>query len=267
MQLPHSFEPGTKVDLDSIETNRVDGNESKKSAEKQLEKNAEVIADLSRRMYAENKRSILLVLQGMDTAGKDGTIRNTMRGINPRNCQVISFKKPSEVELDHDFLWRVHRSTPRKGNIAIFNRSHYEDVLIVRVHNLVPTNVWSERYELINDFEKLLSHGGTTVIKCFLHISHEEQRERLQERVDIPEKRWKFNRADLDERKLWNDYQKAYTAVLEKCNTDVAPWYIVPSDRKWYRNLLVSNLLRTKMEQMNPEFPEVQEDFSGIVVE
>lgn len=267
MSNPIVFEPNSKIKLSSIDTDRVDGEHTKKSAGEQIEKNVEVIADLSRKMFAENRQSILLVLQGMDTAGKDGTIRNTMQGINPRNCQVHSFKKPSDEELEHDFLWRIHKVTPQRGNIAIFNRSHYEDVLIVRVHNLVPRNVWSKRYGMINDFERLLEANGTKVIKCFLHVSKEEQRKRLQERIDRPEKNWKFNRGDLDERKLWDDYQEAYEAVLDKCNTEHAPWNIIPSDRKWYRNLIVSNLLRSTLVKMNPQFPEVKEDYSKIIVE
>ena len=236
-------------------------------AKQLVESNAREMADLARCLYAENRRSILLVLQGMDTAGKDGTIRAVMRGMNPRSCQVVSFKKPSEEELDHDFLWRIHKHSPRKGNIGIFNRSHYEDVLVVRVRELVPKSVWKQRYELINDFEKLLTESGTIVVKCYLHVSKDEQRERLQERIDEPRSRWKFNPGDLEERKLWNKYQNAYQDALIKCNTRNAPWYIIPSDQKWYRNLVVSNLMLDTMKELNPKYPEVQEDYSGIIVE
>ena len=267
MPKPITFKAGSEIILENIDPRQINDNVKKKDTDETLKKNAEKMAAIARRLYAENKRSILLVLQGMDTAGKDSTIRNTMRGVNPRSCQVVSFKKPSEEELDHDFLWRIHKSVPRKGNIGIFNRSHYEDVLVVRVHNLVPEEIWSRRYEQINEFEKILTENGTTIIKCYLHISKEEQRERLQQRLDIPEKRWKFNIGDLAERKLWNEYQKAYDAALEKCNTSHAPWYIIPSDRRWVRNLTVSQLLLSKMEQLDPQFPDPKSEYGDLVVE
>ena len=264
---PITFKPGSKIELATIPTRIEQDKIDKTEAKKLIGDNAEEMADLARCLYAENRRSILLVLKGMDTAGKDGTIRAVMRGMNPRSCQVVSFKKPTEEELDHDFLWRIHKHAPRKGNIGIFNRSHYEDVLVVRVHELFPKTVWKERYELINDFEKLLTENGTIVVKCYLHISKEEQRERLQARIDEPRSRWKFNPGDLEERKLWDDYQKAYEDALIKCNTRNAPWYIIPSDQKWYRNLVVSNLMRDTMKELNPKYPEVRQDFTGITVE
>ena len=267
MEKPFTFKPGQEVELSEfptrVETDKID----KKKAKKLIAANAVEMADLARRMYAENKHSILLVLQGMDTAGKDGTIRSVMRGMNPRSCQVVSFKKPSEEELDHDFLWRVHKSVPRKGNIGIFNRSHYEDVLVVRVLNLVPEDIWGQRYDQINHFEKLLSDCGTKILKCYLHISKDEQRVRLQERIDVPEKNWKFNPGDLEQRKLWGDYQIAYRAALIQCNTEYAPWYVIPSDRKWYRNLVVSNLVLETMRELDPQYPDVENDVSGVVVE
>ena len=266
MDIP-CIKPGKNVRIDEFATRIDDTPFEKKSAIKRIEENALVMADAARRLYAENRQSILLVLQGMDTAGKDGTIRTVMRGMNPRSCQVVSFKKPSELELDHDFLWRIHQNTPRRGNIGIFNRSHYEDVLVVRVHNLVPQKTWEKRYELINDFERLLTECGTRIIKCFLHISKEEQRERLQARIDEPESNWKFNPADLAERKLWDQYQQAYEAVLNRCSTEDAPWYVIPSDRKWYRNLMVSELMRATLEDLDPQFPESEKDVSHIVVE
>lgn len=259
--------PGTSVNLSDFDQRYVFGDHDKKSAYKQIKENAKAMADLGYRLYAEDRRSILLVLQGMDTAGKDGTIRNVMRGLNPQSCEVHPFKKPTAEELEHDFLWRVHKVTPRRGNIGIFNRSHYEDVLVVRVHNIVPPDVWGERYELINSFEKLVTAAGTTIVKCFLHISKEEQRERLQARLDNPDKLWKFNKGDLDERKLWDKYQEAYEVALTRCNTDYAPWHIIPSDRKWNRNLIVSNLLRKTLEDLNPQFPEPEKDLAGITVE
>jgi PPK2 family polyphosphate:nucleotide phosphotransferase len=267
MTRPITFGVGKKVDLRKIPTGKVVGNWNKATAKKRIEENAEKMADMANFLYAENRRSILLVLQGMDTAGKDGTIRTVMKGVNPRSCQVVSFKRPSEEELDHDFLWRVHQVVPKKGNIGIFNRSHYEDVLVVRVHNLVPEEPWKQRFEQINNFEKLLVENGMTIIKCFLHVGKEEQRIRLQERIENPDKRWKFNVGDLAERKLWDVYQKAYEDALSKCNTEHAPWHIIPSDREWYRNLLVSELMCQTLKKLNPKNPTPAEDYSSIVVE
>lgn len=264
--LPFTFDPGDKVDLKKVPST-VDSDFDKASGYQRIAENVEVMADLAKKLYAENRRSILLVLQGMDTAGKDGTIRAVMQGMNPTSCQVVSFKKPSEEELDHDFLWRVHQATPRRGNIGIFNRSHYEDVLIVRVHSLVPEARWKQRYELINNFEHLLEETETKVVKCFLHISKETQRERLQARLDDKSKHWKFNLGDLSERKKWRDYQEAYEAALEKCNTEHAPWHIIPSDKKWYRNLVVSELLRKTLEDLDPQYPKPEADYDGIIVE
>jgi PPK2 family polyphosphate:nucleotide phosphotransferase len=260
------FPIGASVALKDVPTRVDDDDYDKRSAHKRIRDNAAESADLCYRLYAENKRSVLLVLQGMDTAGKDGTIRSVMRGINPQSCQVVPFRQPSHEELDHDFLWRIHRAVPRRGNIGIFNRSQYEDVLVVRVHNLVPEEVWQARYDTINAFERLLTEGGVTIIKCFLHISRDEQRERLQARLDNPDKRWKFSRGDLEERKLWPDYQKAYEAALSRCNTPWAPWHIIPSDRKWYRNLAVSELFLNTLREMNPRVPPPSDDLDGIVV-
>lgn len=265
--IPYTVKPGEKIDLKDIPSVIEDSGYEKKSAYKRIAENAIVMAGLAKKLYAENKRSILLVLQGMDTAGKDGTIRSVMTGMNPTSCQVVSFKRPSEEELDHDFLWRVHKTVPRRGNIGIFNRSHYEDVLVVRVHSIVPESKWKKRYNLINDFEKLLASTDTKIVKCFLHISKETQRERLQARLDDPAKHWKFNMGDLSERKLWADYQKAYEACLEKCSTEHAPWHIIPSDKKWCRNLVVSELLRKTLEDMDPKYPEPEDDYAGLVVE
>ncbi|MCH2183724.1 MAG: polyphosphate kinase 2 family protein [Mariniblastus sp.] len=267
MSKSFTFPPGSKIEISDFPTRVETGDYDKSSAAEKIQANAEVMADHARRLYAENRRSILLLLQGMDTAGKDGTIRTVMRGMNPRSCQVHSFKQPSEEERDHDFLWRVHKVAPRKGNIGIFNRSHYEDVLVVRVHNFVPPQTWQQRYQQINDFEKLLNQTGTTLIKCYLHISRDEQRERLQRRIDEPRSNWKFNQADLEERRYWDDYQRAYQDALIACNTEHAPWHIIPSDRKWYRNLLVSELMRKALEKLNPQYPTVTEDLSQIVVE
>lgn len=264
---PITFKPGSKVNLQEIDPREVNGDWDKESAKVRIAENTAVSRELAYRLYAENKRALLLVLQGMDTAGKDGTIRTVMTGINPQSCQITPFKQPSPEELDHDFLWRVHKAVPRRGNIGIFNRSHYEDVLIVRVHNLVPKSEWSARYDRINDFESLLIDGGVTLLKCCLHISKEEQRERLQARLDNPDKRWKFAKGDLSERKLWDEYQKAYEVALEKCNTKQAPWHVIPSDRKWYRNLVVSELLKDTLKAMDPQFPAEEQGLDGIVVE
>lgn len=259
--------PGTKVRLRDFDADYTGGVKNKKKAKAELEENVAALSDLGYRLYAENRRSLLLVLQGMDTAGKDGAIRHVMRGFNPQSCQVTSFKQPSVDELAHDFLWRIARAVPRKGFVGIFNRSHYEDVLVVRVHNLVPKNEWQTRYDRINQFEHMLSEGGVTIVKVFLHISKDEQQRRLQSRLDDPKKRWKFSRADLDERRVWDDYQKAYEAVLSRCNTRRAPWYVVPANHKWYRNFVISRILRKTLEKMGPEYPEAEKDLDGLVVE
>ncbi len=267
MKQPLTVEPGTDVKLADFDPRYADEGCDKKSAANQIRTNAKLLAEYGYRLYAEDRRSLLLVLQGMDTSGKDGTIRTVMRGFNPQSCQVVSFKRPSEEELDHDFLWRVHANVPRRGNVGIFNRSHYEDVLVVRVHGLVSDEEWQSRYELINSFEKLLVEADTVIVKCFLHISKDEQRERLQARLDDPNKRWKFNKGDLAERKLWDQYVAAYEAALTRCNTEYAPWHIIPSDRKWYRNLTVSNLLLETVKRMAPEFPAPEDDLTGVEVE
>lgn len=264
---PVTITPNSKVDLAKIKARPDVGKWDKESAYKQIKKNTRKSRDLAYRLYAENKRSVLLVLQGMDTAGKDGTIRVVMTGINPQSCQIVPFKQPSPEELDHDFLWRIHKAVPRRGNIGIFNRSQYEDVLVVRVHNLVPEAEWSTRYDRINEFEQMLTEGGVTIVKCFLHISKEAQRERLQARLDNPDKRWKFSKGDLKERKLWDDYQEAYRVALEKCSTEHAPWHVIPSDRKWYRNLVVSKLLLDTLENLDPQFPPSEAGLDGITVE
>jgi PPK2 family polyphosphate:nucleotide phosphotransferase len=259
--------PGEAVRLADFDPRFADGAWNKDSAGEQVAKNSNAIADLAYRLYAENRRALLVILQGVDAAGKDGTIRVVMSSVNPQSCQVTSFKAPSEEELDHDFLWRIHRAVPRRGNIGIFNRSQYEDVLVVRVRKLAPEAEWRTRYERINEFEELLVEGGVTILKFFLHISKDEQRQRLQARLDDDGKRWKFRLGDLDERKLWDDYQRAYEDTLTKCNTKHAPWHVVPADRKWYRNLVVSQTIRETLEQMDPKFPPPEPGLEGIVIE
>lgn len=266
MSQPLQIAAGETVKLADFDARYVEEGWNKKDAAKEIARNAEKMALLTYKLYAENQRALLLVLQGMDTSGKDGTIRHVMRGINPQTCQVRSFKQPSDEERDHHFLWRITRDLPRRGNVGIFNRSQYEDVLVVRVHNLVPEDQWQTRYQQINDFERMVVDGGTTIVKCFLHISKEEQRERLQARLDDPNKRWKFSKKDIDERGYWDDYQRAYEAALSRCNTEHAPWNIVPADRKWARNLVVSRLLLETLQKMAPDFPPPEPGLDDLVV-
>jgi PPK2 family polyphosphate:nucleotide phosphotransferase len=261
-----TVKPGNKINLARFDT-RYCGDDDKNSAQEEIAAIGKRLDELVYRLYAENKRSLLLILQGMDTSGKDGTIRQVMSQVSPLTVQVYAFKQPSIDELDHDFLWRIHMRVPSRGNVGIFNRSQYEDVLVVRVRNLVPPDVWSRRYDAINQFERLLSDGGMKIVKCFLHISKDEQRERLQSRVTDPNKYWKFSMADLAERKLWDDYTAAYEDALTKCNTEHAPWHIIPSDRKWYRNLCISRLLLQTLEEMDPQFPAAIDGIKDIVVE
>lgn len=264
MQLHTLVAPGKKIRLTQVDPDDTGGIRNKAEAAKELEDNIAALADLGYRLYAEGKRSLLLVLQGMDSAGKDGTIRHVMRGFNPQSCRVVSFKQPSLEELAHDFLWRIASQMPRKGHIGIFNRSHYEDVLVVRVHDLVPKSEWETRYERINAFEKLAVEGSTTIVKVFLHISRAEQRKRLQKRIDDPDKRWKFSSADVKERAFWDDYQRAYEAAIAKCGTKWAPWHIVPANKKWYRNLAVSRILRKTLEDMHPQFPPAEKGIGKL---
>jgi PPK2 family polyphosphate:nucleotide phosphotransferase len=214
-------------------------------------------------LYAENKHKVLVVLQAMDTGGKDGTIRRVFDGVNPQGVKVASFKVPTPEELAHDFLWRVHKLVPGRGEMVIFNRSHYEDVLVVRVHGLVPEPVWKRRYDQINDFERMLAETGTAILKFFLYIDLDEQKERLQARLDDPTKHWKFNVGDLAERKLWNEYIKAYEDVLERTSTEYAPWYVVPANRKWYRDLVISTVLVETLKGLKMEYPKPKDDLSG----
>ncbi len=218
-------------------------------------------------LYAERKHRLLIVLQGMDTAGKDGVIRKVFEGVNPQGVKVASFKVPTSEELDHDYLWRIHKQVPGKGEMVIFNRSHYEDVLVVRVHNLVSADIWSRRYDQINAFEKLLAEEGTTILKFYLHIDKAEQKQRLQDRLADASKQWKFNVGDLKERAIWEDYQNAYEAVLSKTSTEWAPWYIVPANRKWYRDLVISQVLVDCLKGLDMRYPEAKDDLSQIVID
>ena len=251
--------PGSRYRLARLDQRETFGYD-KAGAAPLIEKNLERMADLQDRLWAEAKRSVLVVLQGIDAAGKDGTIKKVMSAFNPQGCPVTSFKVPSDEELAHDYLWRVHKAVPRKGEVGIFNRSHYEDVLIVRVHDLVPATLWRKRYDEINAFEQHLSANGTTIVKFFLSIDRDEQRDRFQARYDDPTKRWKFSMADLTERERWDDYQAAFDDVLSKTSTDVAPWYVIPADRKWFRNLAVATILADTMAGLKPKYPPVADD-------
>ena len=225
---------------------------------------SERIHDLQERLFVERRRSVLVVLQAMDTGGKDGTIEHVFGTMNPAGVDVAAFKTPTEEELAHHFLWRIERRLPAPGQIMIFNRSHYEDVLIVRVHALVPEDVWRGRFDEINAFEARISAAGTAIVKCFLHISYDEQRERLLARLDDPDKRWKFDENDIDERARWADYQAAYEDALRRCSTEAAPWYVVPADRKWYRNWAVASLLAETLEEMDPSYPSPELDVESL---
>ncbi|MBI4936258.1 MAG: polyphosphate kinase 2 family protein [Actinobacteria bacterium] len=239
----------------------------KEGAKAELEKVKARLDVLQQRLFAEERRSVLLVLQAMDAAGKDGTIRNMLSGLNPAGVRVTGFGVPGGPETQHDYLWRVHAAAPGKGEIGIFNRSHYEDVLVVRVKEFVPKSVWSKRYDHINAFERLLTDEGTTVVKVFLNVSNEKQRERLQERVDDPEKRWKFRAGDLDDRALWPKFQAAYHDAIKRTSTAAAPWYVVPADRNWVRNLAVATILLHHLEAMQPKLPDPDPSVVGCVVE
>ncbi|MCJ7549201.1 MAG: polyphosphate kinase 2 family protein [Anaerolineae bacterium] len=263
----YRVKPGQRVDLSGWDTKDRSAFDGDKSAGKEAAKDANRrLEALQELLYAEGKQRVLIVLQAMDTGGKDGVIRHVFEGVNPQGVKVAGFKVPSQVEVAHDYLWRVHQKTPGKGEIAVFNRSHYEDVLVVRVHHLVPDAVWSRRYDHINAFERMLADEGTVILKFFLHISKEEQRERLQARLDEPDKRWKFSLGDLDERKLWDDYIAVYEDVLSKTSTEWAPWYVVPADRKWYRNLVIGTVLTEVLEGLDMQHPEFEGDPESIVL-
>lgn len=247
--------PGRKFRIADRDPRATPGLESKAQGEKLLARNLARLDELQYDLYAEGKRSLLVVLQAMDAGGKDGTIRSLAPGLNPQGCQVTSFKVPSAEEAAHDFLWRIHRAVPPRGDIGIFNRSHYEDVLVVRVHQLVPPGIWKARYEQINRFEQHLAESGVTIVKFFLHISRQEQKQRMLERLEDPRKLWKFSARDLEERKHWKEYMGAYEDALARCSTRWAPWYVIPADRNWYRNAAVSQILVETLETMKPKFP------------
>lgn len=239
----------------------------KESAKARLVTEVAAVAELQKLLFAEGKRALLVVLQAMDAAGKDGVLRTVLTGLNPAGIRVTSFGVPSEEDLGHDFLWRVHRNTPAKGQIGVFNRSHYEDVLVVRVKELAAKKVWQKRFGHIGAFERALVDEGTSVVKLYLNLSNEKQRERLQDRVDSPDEQWKFRSGDLEDRKLWPAYMKAYTEAIRRTDADHAPWYVVPADRKWVRNLVVARILRHELETIDPKFPPAEPGIAGTIVE
>jgi PPK2 family polyphosphate:nucleotide phosphotransferase len=249
-------DPGAHVDLARIDPGATHGRD-KDAAADATAADLERLTSLQERIYAEKKAAILIVLQGIDTSGKDGTIGHVMSAFNPQGCRVTGFGVPNAVEAAHDHLWRIHAATPGIGEVGIFNRSHYESVLVVRVHELVPKERWEGRYDEINNFEALLAHEGTTILKFFLHIDRDEQRQRLLARYQDPTKQWKFQAGDLEERKRWDDYMAAYEDALRRCSTDLAPWYVIPSNRKWFRNLAIGEILADRLEALHPQYPKV----------
>ena len=250
-------EPGSKIRLKHFDPGYHGKHESRESALPEIQKNLQRMEELQYLMYAENKHSLLIVLQGLDAAGKDGVVRHVLTGMNPSGCIAVNFKQPTAQELAHDFLWRVHPHVPAKGSVAIFNRSHYEDVLVARVHNLVPEKVWSKRYDQINDFEQLIStENNTTILKFFLYISKQEQLARFKKRLDDPARQWKISESDYSEREYWKGYIEAFEDVLTKTSTDRAPWFIIPSNHKWFRDLSISQIITRTMEEMDMQFPK-----------
>ncbi|MEM9615068.1 MAG: polyphosphate kinase 2 family protein [Actinomycetota bacterium] len=264
----YRVKPGAKLKLDEIDTRETafwDPDDKDEAREYLLTLNDRLEA-LQELLWAQRKERVLVVLQAMDAGGKDGTIRRVFEGVDPSGVKVAAFKRPTEAELAHDYLWRVHPHVPGDGELVIFNRSHYEDVLVVRVMDIVPKSRWKKRYDHIRAFEQLLADEGTTIIKLFLHISKDEQRERLQARLDEPDKNWKFEEGDLVPRARWDDYQEAFTDALTETSTEDAPWYVIPADRKWYRNLVVSEILIQSLEGLDMTYPEAAPDIAEMVI-
>ena len=267
-QHPYRVQPGQKIDLSTYATrdnllfdgDKGDGKDTMKGL-------ADQIGDLQEMLYAQGKHKFLFVIQAMDTGGKDGTIKDVFESVNPQGLRCEPFKKPTSKELAHDYLWRIHKKAPAKGELVIFNRSHYEDILAVRVRDIAPESVWSKRYEHINAFEQMLTDEGCAIVKILLHISHDEQKERLQARLDEPAKHWKFNPGDLEDRALWPKFMNAYQDVLSQTSTPHAPWYVIPADRKWYRNLAVGSIVAETFRSLNMSFPDADFDPSSITIE
>jgi len=258
--------PGAEVNLSDHDPGYCAGFGGKEHAQQEFDKCRKRVADLQELLYAENKKALLIVLQAMDAGGKDGTIRHVMTSLNPQGCRVTSFKVPTPEELAHDFLWRIHKAVPRHGEIGIFNRSHYEDVLVVRVHRLVPKEVWSKRFDQINGFEVALAASGIHILKFFLHISRDEQLKRFKERLADRRKHWKINPDDFRERAYWKRYMEAYSDAISRCSTPHAPWFIIPANKKWFRNLAVSKIVAETLEALKMKYPEPAFDVSKIVV-
>ena len=258
----------SELDLNEVDPDATpDAPGDKDVTKKESEVLKDRLIELQERLWAENKRSLLLVLQAMDAGGKDGAIKKVFSGVNPQGCRVVSFKAPSPEELEHDFLWRIYKELPEQGEIGIFNRSHYEDAVVVRVRELVPKKVWEKRYPIINAFEYALTQAGTQVVKVFLHISKDEQAKRLQKRLDNPDKLWKFNQADLAERARWDVYMTAYRDAIVKTSRDDAPWYVIPADHKWYRDWALLTILVEHLEKMDPQWPEPEEGLDDVVID
>jgi len=264
------IKPGTKLNLSKYNSSDTGKLSSKKDAVAELRENINTMSELQAKLYAQDKYAMLFVFQAMDAAGKDGTIKHVMSGLNPQGTQVYSFKQPSKTELDHGYLWRINKALPEKGRIGIFNRSHYEDVLVVRVHNLIKEqkipdqfktkNIWNQRYKQINDFEKYLFENGIVILKFFLHISKEEQKRRFLKRIDDPSKNWKFSQADIEEREYWDEYQTVYQEAISATSKRLAPWFVVPADKKWFARLAVSEIIVEYMKDLKPEFPRLSKE-------
>ncbi|NWF50142.1 MAG: polyphosphate kinase 2 family protein [Ignavibacteriaceae bacterium] len=262
--------PGSGLLLKNLKTDDTAEFKSKDEAKKLLKKNIETMVELQDKLYAQDRYSVLLIFQAMDAAGKDGAIKNVMSGLNPQGTQVFSFKQPSKEEMDHGYLWRINKALPERGRIGIFNRSHYEEVLIVRVHNLLkfsqlPPNlidnkIWEKRFNQITEFEKYLFENGTVIIKFFLHISKDEQKRRFLERIQDPSKNWKFAAADVEERKYWNDYQKAYEEAISATSKKYSPWYVIPADKKWFARLLISEIIIHHLKKLKPDYPTLSDE-------
>lgn len=259
-------DPDVPFRLSDVDPNESEHFGAKEEVKKELKRQRDRITELQARLYGEGKQSLLIVLQAMDTGGKDGAIKDVFRGVNPQGCQVHSFKAPGSEEIGHDFLWRYHQKTPARGMITLFNRSHYEDVLVVRVKKLMPSEVWRERYAMINEWERMLVRNNTVIVKFFLHISKDEQKRRLQARLDNPEKQWKFSANDLKERAFWDEYQIAFQDAITKCAEKHAPWYIVPANKKWYRDLVIARTIADTLEAMNPQYPPAEPDLHKMKI-
>ena len=265
--MQHQLTPGEQVLIQDLPTSGKLYHENRNKAEKEFKALRDELIEKQATLYAEDKHRLLIVFQAMDAGGKDSTIRKVFRGVNPQGVRVASFKAPSKEELAHDYLWRIHQRVPKRGMISVFNRSHYEDVLVVRVNNLVPESVWQQRYEQINEFERLLFATGTTILKFFLHISPAEQKERFQDRLDTPSKHWKFSLDDLEKRRQWDHYMLAYQEALNRCTTEHAPWHVIPADQKWYRNLAITRIIVQSIRDLDPQYPVQDDDLSKVVIE